>query len=161
MLKKNLVSFDIVSCDIEISCLILSRYTVFLRRNIVIRFFFSCLSQEKKTPAFCFSQNDIFFEKRWRKNAAISYLVRRLYVVRPWLVWEEVALRRKKGNGSRVGGNKRYLYENIGGGAATIGAWKIIADWSENASRENMAVPEKPKTLIRIDRAADEPFFPH
>lgn len=52
-------------------------------------------------------------------------------------------------------------YENIGGGAATIGAWKIIADWSENASRENMAVPEKPKTLIRIDRAADEPFFPH
>jgi len=52
------------------------------------------------------------------------------------------------------------------GGGATIRAWKIIADWSENASRENMAEPGKPKTSIRIDRvaavapAALGPYFP-
>jgi len=56
-----------------------------------------------------------------------------------------------------------YIYNN--GGGATIRAWKIIADWSENASRENMAEPGKPKTLIRIDRveavapAALGPYF--
>lgn len=44
----------------------------------------------------------------------------------------------------------------VGGEEATIGAWKIIADWSENASLENMAEPGKPKTLIRIDRVAAE-----
>jgi len=63
-----------------------------------------------------------------------------------------------------VGIKGTYIYNN--GGGATIRAWKIIADWSENASRENMAEPGKPKTLIRIDRvaavapAALGPYFP-